>query len=204
MTGETVERSKQRLSNRPKLILDAALKVIGQRGYFGFSLNEVAWVCGISRQGVLHHFPSKHDLLIALLIERDKKDDEALRTIFLFEDSGRQSLSISQVKKVLKAVVHRNSKQPDIVRLYSMLRTEALYEGHPAFEFFKRRDEIAIKSIKRLIAPHVQNPTAMARILLSTMGGLEQLWLKDPNSRSLVNEWDLAIGLLLPDNPRPR
>lgn len=191
-------QSTQKLPTRPRLILDAALELIGQRGYFSFSLNEVANACGISRQGVLHHFQSKHGLLIALLVDRDQKDEEAIRAILSRDSATTSELSLPEVKNVLHALVKSNSEQPDIVRLYSTLRTEALYIDHPAYDFFQERDAKAIELFTGLVTAHVSNPELTARQLIAMMGGLEQLWLRNPNEVCLLSDWDSSIELLLP------
>src|SRR5687768_3303093 len=57
-------------------IVDAALRAFAQRGYRGASIDSIAVEVGVSRQGVLHHFPSKVDLLVAVLEHRDELDGE--------------------------------------------------------------------------------------------------------------------------------
>lgn len=54
-------------------ILDAAKKVFAARGFRGGSLNDVAVLAGYTRAGLLHHFPSKESLLLALLERRDSR-----------------------------------------------------------------------------------------------------------------------------------
>jgi AcrR family transcriptional regulator len=54
-------------------ILDAARKLLVQRGYFGVGLEEVAAEAGVSRQAVYqHHFRSKTEMLLALVAHVDE------------------------------------------------------------------------------------------------------------------------------------
>src|SRR3954471_22080610 len=55
-------------------ILRAATELFAARGYRGAWLEAVAQEVGITRQGVLHHFPSKVHLLLGVLDLRDHDD----------------------------------------------------------------------------------------------------------------------------------
>ncbi|MFD5206205.1 TetR/AcrR family transcriptional regulator, partial [Streptomyces anulatus] len=59
-------------------ILDQAMTLFGEAGYRGASLRVIATRCGISHPGLLHHFPTKEALLLAVLQHRDDVDDEWL------------------------------------------------------------------------------------------------------------------------------
>jgi AcrR family transcriptional regulator len=48
-------------------ILQAALDAFVERGYHGTSTRDIARGCGLSIAGLYHHFPSKQDILVALL-----------------------------------------------------------------------------------------------------------------------------------------
>jgi AcrR family transcriptional regulator len=50
-----------------KQLLDAASKLIRQKGFGGLRTIEVATVAGVSRGALMHHFPSKHALVVAVL-----------------------------------------------------------------------------------------------------------------------------------------
>ena len=54
-------------------ILRAALELFTAHGFRGASLDAVAAAVGISRQGVLHYFPSKTKLLLGVLELRDQE-----------------------------------------------------------------------------------------------------------------------------------
>ncbi|UPK32684.1 TetR/AcrR family transcriptional regulator [Bradyrhizobium sp. 186] len=50
-----------------KQLLEAAAKLIRQNGFGGLRTIEVASVAGVSRGALMHHFPSKHALVVAVL-----------------------------------------------------------------------------------------------------------------------------------------
>ncbi len=50
-------------------ILDSAARLFAKVGYPGAKLNDVAKLCGASKSMLYHYFPTKDDLLLALLTE---------------------------------------------------------------------------------------------------------------------------------------
>ena len=50
-----------------KLLLEAAAKLIRKNGFGGLRTMEVAKAAGVSRGALLHHFPSKHALVVEVL-----------------------------------------------------------------------------------------------------------------------------------------
>jgi AcrR family transcriptional regulator len=63
-------------SNTRKKILDAASNVVLHHGPTGFTLDKVAKEAGVSKGGLLYHFPSKEDLLRGM-VERMISDFES-------------------------------------------------------------------------------------------------------------------------------
>jgi AcrR family transcriptional regulator len=57
----------ERSETTRKLLLDAASKLIRQNGFGGLRTIEVAKLAGVSRGALLHHFPSKHALVVEVL-----------------------------------------------------------------------------------------------------------------------------------------
>src|SRR3954451_2631165 len=65
------ERTRARL-------LAAATQQFAEHGLHETSLDDVAAAAGVTRQGLLHYFPSKTDLLLAVLKHRDREDVESV------------------------------------------------------------------------------------------------------------------------------
>src|SRR5271169_4878265 len=57
----------ERSETTRKQLLEAATKLIRQNGFGGLRTIEVANLAGVSRGALLHHFPSKHELVVAVL-----------------------------------------------------------------------------------------------------------------------------------------
>src|SRR5689334_5973187 len=62
-----------RAPERRQVVLDAAGRLFGERGYEGTSLNEVAAAAGVTKPILYRHFDSKRALYLALL-ERHRAD----------------------------------------------------------------------------------------------------------------------------------
>lgn len=67
-TSQIVRRRRtqaERTDTTRRKLIDAAIRVMRERGYGGLTTLEVAEVAGVSRGALLHHFPSRHDLVVA-------------------------------------------------------------------------------------------------------------------------------------------
>lgn len=189
---------QRRLADRPQLILEAAIPIIGRCGYYGFSIRMLADACGLSVPGILHHFRSKEAILLAVLDYRERRDFEAVWQGLPFRDPGRLAeLSVAEVNRMLRETVVRNSQQPDILRLVTMLRTEALYPQHPAFAFFRDRNRRSLATITHMLTGKVADPESAAAQVIALMLGLETLWLGSPDLIDMVRLWDEAIEHVL-------
>ena len=189
---------RTRLNDRPRLILDAAIEIIGKRGYYGFTVKELAKFCGLTVPGVLHHFGTKEAILVAVLKEHERRDYEAVwKGVPLTAPARLSEVSLADVRKLLHATVERNSQQADILRLVSVLRIEAHYPEHPAFEFFRLRNNRALKVVTEMLAGKVALPHETAINVVSMMAGLEDVWLATEGSFDIVKQWDIAIDHLL-------
>ncbi len=97
----------------------------------------------------------------------------------------------------LRRTVERNSTQLELVRLYSMLRTESLFAGYPVYEYFRDRDERVLSTFGRMLDGTVEDPAPTARQLLALMGGLEEQWLRSPDVFDPVARWERAVAAVL-------
>ncbi|MDE2361185.1 MAG: TetR family transcriptional regulator [Hyphomicrobiales bacterium] len=55
----------ERSETTRKKLIEAALVLLRERGYGGLRTNEVSDLAGVSRGAQLHHFPTKHELILA-------------------------------------------------------------------------------------------------------------------------------------------
>jgi AcrR family transcriptional regulator len=69
----TEERRRLPVAKRRELIVEAAGRLFGERGYDGARLDDVAAAAGVTKPVLYRHFDSKRDLYLALL-ERHRDD----------------------------------------------------------------------------------------------------------------------------------
>src|SRR5262245_171680 len=106
-------RPQKRSGQRRAEIPHAAPAGFGARGYANGSLVEIAERVGMTHAGVLHHFGSKEQLLIAVLEYRDDAD--------VAELEGHQAPRGAALLDHLVATAEANAKRPGIVQAYTVL-----------------------------------------------------------------------------------
>ena len=89
------EKTKNDISNiRRAQLIRAAYKVVGQKGYYDFTIRDIALEAGLSTGLVHYYFKNKEDLLLNLLKEINKNITTVLgRNISKIEDP-REKLNI--------------------------------------------------------------------------------------------------------------
>lgn len=112
-------------AERRAAITAAARDVFAAHGFRSGSVQEIADRSGISQSAVLHHFPTKEDLLLAVLADRDARGDDLSEGLAL-EDG------------VLAQATH-NAEAPGIIELYTTLCAESTSPEHPAHRYFAER-----------------------------------------------------------------
>jgi AcrR family transcriptional regulator len=166
-------------------VLEAALRALAVNGYQGSSLASIATAAGMTTAGLLHHFPSKEQLLIAVLVERDRSDGAR------YHLRGFQGLAALDR---LVELVGYNSQVPGLVRAFTVLMGEAVGEGHPAREWFeqrypRRRDNIASALRAGIDSGEIRadiDCDALAAEIIAMMDGLQVHWLLNPDQIDLA------------------
>lgn len=193
--GRTGSRTaRARTAGRRAEIVRAALEVIAERGYRGASMAAVAERVGLTQQGVLHYFPTKDALLLAVLKERDQWDAVP---------GERWRLDL------LGSLVEYNATRPGIVQTFSALLGESVTEGHPARDFFTGRYEEVRASMASVLRaefgdrlPGGLPPERVAPLLVAVMDGLQFQWLLDPGAVDMPGAFRDFVALL-GERPEP-
>jgi AcrR family transcriptional regulator len=163
---------------RRERILQVALEEFASHGYRSASIARIAAASGLSQSGLLHHFRSKEELLIAVLERRDALDAERLADL----EGGAYSLT------ALVELVHHNTEVPGLVRLFAVLTSEALAPDHPAHAWACQRYAF----LRAQFADHLRRGIESGELrpgfsveehadrLIAMMDGLQLQWLMDP------------------------
>ncbi|MGW6909063.1 TetR/AcrR family transcriptional regulator [Streptomyces sp. NPDC054940] len=180
--------ARVRSEERRAEIVRAALEVIAERGYRGASLGAVAERVGLTQQGLLHYFPTKGALLVAVLQERDQWDAVP-------DTRWRVDL--------LASLVEYNAMRPAIIQTFSALLGESVTEGHPAREYFTERYTRVRASMAEVLRaeygdrlPNGLTPERTAPLLVAVMDGLQYQWLLDPESVDMPGAFRDFLRLL--------
>ncbi len=167
---------------RREAIVAVASQRFSQVGFRNASMVEIAAICGISRAGLLHHFPTKELLLEAVLEARDTDDHARFRA------NGSQSEDPLAILRGMVDLARHNRTVPGLIELFVMLSAEATTADHPAHDYFvKRNARIRAGTARALrraaVAGHLKggiDPDEFALELTALMDGLQVQWLYDP------------------------
>ncbi|MBB2976620.1 AcrR family transcriptional regulator [Microbacterium endophyticum] len=169
---------------RREQIISAAFTAFGAVGYRQTSMSKIAEDCGVSRAGLLHHFPTKEALLQAVLDERDRLAYEKI-----FADApGPQADGLDHFERLVRLSAY-NASTPGLVSLYAVLSAEATDHAHPAHPYFSRRYDgsrldlgAAVDNLRSrglLRSPDIRS-TDTAIDVIALMDGLQIQWLISP------------------------
>ena len=173
-----VQRGYAKGRAKRREILDQAMALFGEVGYRGASLREIAARCGISHPGLLHHFPTKESLLLAVLEHRDEVD---IAWVGLDQTDGVVTL------RRLVELVELNAGRRNIVELYAVLSAEATSAEHPAHAFFVERYQTSVGAAVAAceLRPEV-DPEIAGRQLIALMDGMQVQWLLDGGRTDMI------------------
>lgn len=175
MTAE-VRRGYAKGRAKRREILDQAMSLFGEAGYRGASLRVIATRCGISHTGLMHHFPTKEYLLLAVLEHRDEVDGEWL--------SSAVATGVDRLRRFVD-LAELNATRRGIVELFTVVSAEATSAEHPAHGYFVRRYRDSVSGAEGAYAQVRKegalregiDPAVAGQQLIALMDGLQVQWL---------------------------
>jgi AcrR family transcriptional regulator len=124
------KRKSPRGDRSRRQILDSAMRLFSAGGFNPASIADIAADVGITQAGLLHHFPSKGALLLAVLQEREERNERAEQASL---DAGVNYLS------TFLGTLRANERTPALVQLFAILSAESIASDHPAHDWFTER-----------------------------------------------------------------
>jgi len=163
-----------------------ATALFAGNGYRDAPLASVAEGADLTLPGLLHHFPSKQELLLAVLRDREQHDKalvaEAIKT------------HPDDVAALLEALVTHNAASPESTSFHTVITAEATSPSHPAHDFIVARYVRVRSALRRSIAKQSsaaglsdEEIKALAVISMAVMDGLQVQWLLDPEIDMVAN-----------------
>lgn len=185
---------------RRATIVEAALSAFTTVGYWNASMNQIAADCGVTRAGLLHHFPTKEALLEAVLERRD----EVNRARFWPDATAPQDDGREYLVRLIRLLQHHSSA-PGLVSLFSVLAAEAISPDHPAHGYFESRYETvrgwirdALRQLQSSgsLVPDA-DPEGLEVELVALMDGLQVQWLYRRDRIDIVGHIAGRLNLIL-------
>lgn len=125
-------------------IIDVAIGVFASRGFRSVPLDVIADEAHVTRQGLLYHFKSKAELLVAVLEQHEL--DNAQHGAALFEANNRELIP------TMRAYLNASVENRGLIRMLLVLAAEAMDNDHPAHGFFVDRYRKTRSGIEAFIA----------------------------------------------------
>lgn len=203
-SGKTFEKRKRMSQEERRLqIVQAAVKTIATKGYWGMSLQNIADEIGITEAALYHYISSKDDLLNMALTDyydTPDADEYNARTATATDVDGHR---VSFYPRYCLNILLYNLQRPEMVQLFSVLNGEALLPDHPAHFFFVSRHQRNWEMVRSMnwVLPASYDEKRfyhLYTLAMSAMDGLQYRWLGD-KSFNLLEEWLHCSDELFPD-----
>jgi AcrR family transcriptional regulator len=197
-------RSRPETLIRRREILDASVEIFGAKGFTGGTLQEIADQVGMTHAGILHHFGSKEQLLLEVLLHRDESDVAHLE--------GQHIPDGLPLFRHLVKTAFLNAQRAGIVQAYAVLSAESVTDDHPGRDFFqnryrKLRGEVAQAFTIVCAEQGVEASSTIAdgsAAILAVMDGLQIQWLLEPDAVDLGRASEFAIEAIVASVLRPQ
>jgi AcrR family transcriptional regulator len=176
----TPKASARGLARKAKIV-SVATRMLARNGARGTTLGEIAAEAGVSQAGLLYHFPTKEELLHAVLDRRDEFEDAQLWK--RGTDPGLEIFAI------IADIVRSWGERPEIVGLVAVLVAENVGDDAPLRPRLANQYQLTVDRIATTLS-HAQqrgeirpdiDPHTKAIETLAFLSGLEMAWLVRPD-----------------------
>ncbi len=182
---------------RRRAILNAAMKLFARWGYNRVPLADIAAEAKLTQAGLLYHFPTKADLLLAVLEEREAQN---------MEQVARRRANGEGALEAYFGGLEDNDRDPEMVRLFVLLSAEAVSDEHPAHAWFTERNRQYLQRAIGYVTDAVDvdrlppglDAETIARWIIALSRGLGAQWVLDPTAFSRHEQVSRILILLEP------
>jgi AcrR family transcriptional regulator len=183
---------------RQDRILDAAYDLFSTQGVRTTTIATIADHVGLSEAGLLHHFPSKDALLLAVLerVDASFPDTEA----WIAEPGG----GLESLRRI-PATAHLLADRPELTRLRAMVSAESMLQAGDVRRHTEERLDLVRQVIAATIAKGVHDgeirgdadPATLAVQIVAFMEGVQIQWMLAPEAVDLVASYEQYFGRLV-------
>jgi AcrR family transcriptional regulator len=178
VTATTAGRGTKQARGRAtrQAIVDAAVGLFATHGFRGTSVAAVAERVGVTDAGVLYHFRTKDELLLAVLADHDRRYEEELRASMA--PGGVAALA------ALREWGVEMEAQRDLQALHVLLSAEHMRDDSPTHRYFEVRYARVLRLFTDLFTQAATrgelrrdlDARSEASMLLSVVEGLRLQW----------------------------
>jgi AcrR family transcriptional regulator len=194
-------RVRKTPDERRREILAASIRLIGEYGFNGISLKDVADAVGMSQPGLLHYVGTKEGLLSMLVT--DVYDTSGTPEDFFASGLPGSDPKAPHFPAYLRFLVRHNADRPALMQLYVVLQSEAVAPNHPMYEYFQARPEQVWNYYSEFpwklpdSVGEWPNMRSLVRMSIEAMDGVQLRVLRQP-AIDLYDEWLAFEKLLFP------
>ncbi|WP_236029120.1 TetR/AcrR family transcriptional regulator [Bifidobacterium miconisargentati] len=192
-TTTKTKRVRKSPEERRAEIAQAAVRLVGEKGYYGTSLKDVADAVGMSQPGLLHYIGNKEGLLSMLIT--DNYDVYGTPDDFMASGLPGSDPDRLLFPAYLRYLVRYNAQRRELVRLYMSLEAEAFSPEHPLYDYFENRPAAVWDHYCRyswVIPPEMgsweESMGPVVRMCIEAMDGAQLRWMRQPPV-DLYDEW---------------
>lgn len=184
---------------RRENIVAAATALFAASGYATTSMQEVADRVGVSKSALFHHYPTKEDLLRAVLTARD-------RTLGHTAAAPHPSTATALLRQPPLEAAHSLANAPGLIEVYAVLSCEAVPAGHPAHDYFAHRfaelhevmtELFTAAAAAGTLSAH-RDPAHEAAWLIALWDGLQFQWAYDRDEIDVAAQLRAHLADVLP------
>jgi AcrR family transcriptional regulator len=178
-------------------IIQAATALFGEQGYRGATMKDIARAANLTGPGLLHHFPSKSHVLMAVLAERDRVD----KARFSIAENRLPSEPLATFERLMA----HNATLPGLVQLFTTLIAESIQSDQPGHDYFLTRYTV----LRSNVTDAVRRSQARGEIrmdidadnlsvmIVAMMDGLQIQWLYAPEHIDLTSSFNAFAQMLM-------
>ena len=192
MADKGKKRVRKNPAERRNEIIQAAVRLIGEKGYYGTSLKEIADAVGMSQPGMLHYIGNKENLLSMLIT--DSYDAEGTPNDFIASGLPGSDPEGMLFPAYLRFLVRYNAQRRSLLQLYMVLESESFSPEHPLHDYFENRPDVVVDHYSEFnwkLPPEVggwENMRPVVRQCIEAMDGIQLRWTRRPPI-DMYDEW---------------
>ncbi|MEU1515222.1 TetR/AcrR family transcriptional regulator [Streptomyces sp. NPDC005811] len=163
---------------RREQILEAAYEAVDEYGERA-SLQDIADRVGVTQPALTYYFPTREDLLLAVLEHRDVVGKKV----------GHATYATGQMAENMAASAHHTTDHPGLAKLYVTLSAAATDPDSSAHIYFTERYRNLAAEVTKDLSTLQQSGVFrsdepaenLARVIVAVLDGLQIQWMHDPS-----------------------